>query len=105
MILQFKHVCFYRSCAPGYCANAGQDSPNQINGALVGGPGRNDDYEDKRDDYIKNEVSVISNGVFQTAVAGKSLRFSYLVNYERYVMYIFFHQNSLHIINCSYFQT
>ncbi|XP_071161731.1 uncharacterized protein [Mytilus edulis] len=58
------------SCAPGYCANAGQDSPNQINGALVGGPGRNDDYEDKRDDYIKNEVSVISNGVFQTAVAG-----------------------------------
>ena len=39
----------------------------------MGGPGRNDDYQDRRDDYIKNEVSVISNGVFQTAVAGKNL--------------------------------
>ena len=62
---------FCSACAPGWCASPGQDSPHQLDGALVGGPGRNDDYQDKRDDYIKNEVSVISNGVFQTAVAGK----------------------------------
>ncbi|XP_059141479.1 endoglucanase E-4-like [Physella acuta] len=38
-------------------------------GALVGGPGRNDEYEDERDDYIHNEVGCDYNGGFQSAVA------------------------------------
>ena len=70
------HVLIFLSsaCTPSYCAQPGQNSPNQLDGAMVGGPGRNDDYQDRRDDYVKNEVSVISNAVFQTAVAGKNAK-------------------------------
>lgn len=45
-------------------------NPSTLWGALVGGPGSNDDYEDKRDDYIKNEVACDYNAGFQSAVAG-----------------------------------
>ena len=45
-------------------------NPSTLWGALVGGPGSNDDYEDKRDDYVKNEVTVDYNAGFQSAVAG-----------------------------------
>jgi len=45
-------------------------NPNTLWGALVGGPGRNDDYEDSRGDYIKNEVACDYNAGFQSAVAG-----------------------------------
>jgi hypothetical protein len=37
---------------------------------LVGGPDQNDNYDDRRDDYIKNEVATDYNGGFQSAVAG-----------------------------------
>ena len=41
---------------------------------MVGGPDENDFYEDKRDDYIKNEVTCDYNAGFQSAVAAlKSL--------------------------------
>ncbi|XP_012938664.1 endoglucanase E-4 [Aplysia californica] len=38
-------------------------------GALVGGPGEDDDYVDSRSDYIHNEVGCDYNGGFQSAVA------------------------------------
>lgn len=38
--------------------------------ALVGGPGRNDEYVDRRQDFIKNEVATDYNAGFQSAVAG-----------------------------------
>lgn len=38
-------------------------------GALVGGPGPNDDYVDDRQDYIKNEVATDYNACFQGALA------------------------------------
>ncbi|NJM81018.1 MAG: hypothetical protein HC854_17970, partial [Flavobacterium sp.] len=38
-------------------------------GALVGGPGRNDDYTDDRGDFIKNEVATDYNSGFSGALA------------------------------------
>ncbi|XP_076048787.1 uncharacterized protein LOC143029762 [Oratosquilla oratoria] len=46
-----------------------EPNPHPLNGALVGGPDINDVYEDKRDDYIKNEVTCDYNAGFQSAVA------------------------------------
>ena len=44
-------------------------------GALVGGPDQNDNYEDKRNDFVKNEVACDYNAGFQSALAGlKSLQ-------------------------------
>jgi len=40
-----------------------------LKGALVGGPGRNDDYVDSRSDYIKNEVACDYNAGFTGALA------------------------------------
>ncbi|CAG2204594.1 E3.2.1.4 [Mytilus edulis] len=59
-----------QSCKPGWCAPENQNSPNQLNGALVGGPGQNDDYSDNRGDYVKNEVACDYNAGFQGACAG-----------------------------------
>ena len=39
-------------------------------GALVGGPGEYDQYDDKRTDYISNEVTTDYNAGFQSALAG-----------------------------------
>jgi hypothetical protein len=58
------------SCNPGNCVPAGQNSPHQLNGAMVGGPGQNDDYRDDRNDYVKNEVACDYNAGFQGACAG-----------------------------------
>lgn len=44
-------------------------NPNILTGALVGGPDKDDKYEDKRDDYIHNEVAMDYNAGFQSAVA------------------------------------
>jgi len=43
---------------------------HDLTGALVGGPGANDDYDDRRSDYVKNEVTLDYNAGFQSAVAG-----------------------------------
>ncbi|ROT77623.1 Endoglucanase E-4 [Penaeus vannamei] len=48
-------------------------NPHVLYGALVGGPDANDWYEDKREDYVKNEVATDYNAGFQSAVA--ALRF------------------------------
>ncbi|XP_076065257.1 endoglucanase E-4-like [Oratosquilla oratoria] len=59
--------------APASCdwSNFNSPEPNAhvLEGALVGGPDKNDFYEDKRDDYIKNEVTCDYNAGFQSAVA------------------------------------
>ncbi|BFZ22607.1 hypothetical protein BsWGS_25646 [Bradybaena similaris] len=49
--------------------NANGPSPQILYGALVGGPDRNDNYEDKRTDYIQNEVAIDYNSGFQGALA------------------------------------
>ncbi len=45
-------------------------NPQVLTGALVGGPDANDSYEDKRDDYVHNEVACDYNAGFQNANAG-----------------------------------
>ena len=59
--------------APCSSFNMQQPGPNPhvLYGALVGGPGQNDDYTDKRTDYVHNEVAVDYNAGFQSAVAGR----------------------------------
>ena len=69
---------FSSSCPTwqNYCdGNSGGDNPNQLNGALVGGPDEWDNYQDKRDDFVKNEVACDYNAGFQSAVAGWQLIF------------------------------
>lgn len=59
---------------PAPCASfqMSDDGPNPhtLYGALVGGPGENGDYNDKRTDYTHNEVACDYNAGFQSAVAG-----------------------------------
>uniref|UniRef100_A0A2C9JJ67 Endoglucanase n=1 Tax=Biomphalaria glabrata TaxID=6526 RepID=A0A2C9JJ67_BIOGL len=51
-----------------------EPSPHVLYGALVGGPGQNDDYTDDRSNYVNNEVACDYNAAFQGAVAAlKSL--------------------------------
>jgi hypothetical protein len=61
------------SCTPTFCGWAAfaapGPNPNVIEGALVGGPGKNDDYVDKRNYYIKNEVAIDYNAGFTGALA------------------------------------
>jgi hypothetical protein len=47
--------------------NTPNPNPNTLYGALVGGPGPNDDYSDDRNDYIKNEVATDYNAGFTGA--------------------------------------
>ncbi|KAK3105202.1 hypothetical protein FSP39_019643 [Pinctada imbricata] len=50
--------------------NSGAPNPHILKGALVGGPGSNDDYNDDRKDFAKNEVACDYNAGFQSALAG-----------------------------------
>jgi hypothetical protein len=58
---------------PAKCDFQNQDAagpnPHVLTGALVGGPGQNDDYTDKRTDYVHNEVADDYNAAFQSALA------------------------------------
>jgi len=40
----------------------------------VGGPDQGDNYDDRRDDYVKNEVACDHNCGFQGALAGRCMR-------------------------------
>ncbi|KAK3581340.1 hypothetical protein CHS0354_016184 [Potamilus streckersoni] len=51
-------------------AGAGGPNPNLLKGALVGGPDNQDNYDDRRGDYVKNEVACDYNAGFQGALAG-----------------------------------
>lgn len=50
--------------------NSGSPNPNLLKGALVGGPDGGDNYDDRRSDYVKNEVACDYNAGFQGALAG-----------------------------------
>merc|ERR1711976_465281 len=50
--------------------NKWDPNPHILYGALVGGPDQWDNYDDRRDDYIKNEVACDYNAGFQGAPAG-----------------------------------
>merc|ERR1712150_39555 len=50
--------------------NRWEPNPSVLTGALVGGPDESDNYDDRRDDYIANEVACDYNAGFQGAVAG-----------------------------------
>ncbi|KAL3861625.1 hypothetical protein ACJMK2_007650 [Sinanodonta woodiana] len=52
--------------------NAGDPGPNPnlLKGAMVGGPDNQDNYDDRRGDYVKNEVACDYNAGFQGALAG-----------------------------------
>ncbi|CAC5367752.1 E3.2.1.4 [Mytilus coruscus] len=50
-------------------------NPHVLYGALVGGPGQNDEYDDVRTDYVRNEVALDYNAGFQGAVAGNEVKF------------------------------
>ncbi|CAC5418200.1 E3.2.1.4 [Mytilus coruscus] len=70
---------------PGPCSdlNKQADAPNPhtLFGALVGGPGQNDQYKDDRNNYINNEVACDYNAGFQSAVAGlKSLHLRHILD-------------------------
>lgn len=73
------NTCLFSSCqdVPSPCSEATNlhtpdPNPHIIYGGLVGGPGIKDDYVDKREDYVKNEVAVDYNAGFQSALAGTS---------------------------------
>eukprot|EP00884_Botryococcus_braunii_P009674 jgi/Botrbrau1/18708/Bobra.0386s0034.1 len=46
-----------------------EPNPQTLSGALVGGPGSDDSYDDRRQDYQKNEVAVDYNAGFTGALA------------------------------------
>nr|ANR02619.1 endo-b-1,4-glucanas [Perinereis aibuhitensis] len=65
------------SSCPDLPANCGWDqasdpapNPQILNGALVGGPDAQDNYNDDRQDYVSNEVACDYNAGFQGALAG-----------------------------------
>jgi endoglucanase len=45
-------------------------NPNTLYGALVGGPGKDDDFSDARNNYQQNEVALDWNAGFSGALAG-----------------------------------
>lgn len=67
---------FFSSCPliPASCSHDFYEmkypNPHVLYGAIVGGPGPNDEYDDVRSDYVRNEVAVDYNAGFQGAVAG-----------------------------------
>jgi len=72
----FYYAYRYSSCPyrPSPCTrNNGLYNPGPnyftLYGALVGGPGIQDDYVDDRDDYVHNEVAIDYNAGFQGALA------------------------------------
>jgi len=59
----------HRSSHGGTSINNPADSLHVLYGALVGGPGSNDDWEDRRDDFIKNEVALDYNAGISGSLA------------------------------------
>ena len=55
-------------CDYGAMSNPGPN-PHVLTGAMVGGPDNNDAYQDKRDDYVHNEVAMDYNAAFTSSMA------------------------------------
>eukprot|EP01125_Pyxidicula_operculata_P022273 TRINITY_DN900_c0_g2_i2.p1 TRINITY_DN900_c0_g2~~TRINITY_DN900_c0_g2_i2.p1 ORF type:complete len:960 (-),score=228.16 TRINITY_DN900_c0_g2_i2:22-2625(-) len=53
--------CHHRGASGTLSASDPAPNPNVLYGALVGGPGGDGSYQDKRDDYVKNEVALDYN--------------------------------------------
>ena len=49
--------------------NSPNPNPQELTGALVGGPDNNDNYNDSRDDFVSNEVATDYNAGLQGALA------------------------------------
>jgi endoglucanase len=56
-------------CGWGYHYSL-EPNPYLLTGGLVGGPDENDDWEDDRVDYVRNEVGMYYNAAFQSVLAG-----------------------------------
>ncbi|XP_077867029.1 uncharacterized protein LOC102801675, partial [Saccoglossus kowalevskii] len=60
----------FQPCTPSESFGLEGDNPNELTGALVGGPDANDFWEDSRYDYEQNEVACDYNAGFQATLAG-----------------------------------
>ena len=73
MITHFNVCCSSCPNEPVPCDFAAQQSPapnpHILTGALVGGPDQTDKYEDKREDYVHNEVACDYNAALTGALA------------------------------------
>ena len=49
--------------------HSSKPNPNVVHGAIVGGPDAGDNFDDSRDNYVQNEVSLNYNAGFQGLLA------------------------------------
>ena len=63
--------------------NSGGPNPQVLHGALIGSPDENDDYDDRRNDYVKNEVATDYNAAFQSTLAGMFLLYFIMKSFMR----------------------
>mmetsp|Transcript_82490 Transcript_82490/g.233337 ORF Transcript_82490/g.233337 Transcript_82490/m.233337 type:complete len:189 (+) Transcript_82490:810-1376(+) len=68
-------TCACTGCCDWDTYNADADNCQTLTGALVGGPGSNDDYDDDRTNYYNNEVATDYNAAFQSAIASLELKY------------------------------
>lgn len=76
-LLYFSHCYFIFSSCPDRPSPCGWDqysstlpNPQILYGALVSGPDENDYYEDTREEFLYNDVTIDYNAGFQSATAG-----------------------------------
>jgi hypothetical protein len=67
MMMKYK-ILFLEECDWDEYNNSGPNYQT-LNGALVGGPDQNDNYNDDRGNYISNEVATDYNAGFQSTMA------------------------------------
>jgi hypothetical protein len=67
-------LCYFSSSCSinGACASGNDTNPNILKGGLIGGPGQWDNYDDRKDNYVQNEIACDNNAGFQSVLAGKS---------------------------------
>jgi hypothetical protein len=56
-----------------------------LEGALVSGPGSDDNYQDKRDNFQNNHVACDYNAGFQSAVAGAKFVVNIIIKHLEHV--------------------
>ena len=73
----FQNMCYPYSSCPTTTTQCDLedvgDNPNELDGALVGGPDEYDVWVDDRSDYIHNDVSIDYNAGLQGALAGRQM--------------------------------
>jgi len=68
----YSYEIGYGSKFPQHPHHRGASQGHQLNGALVGGPDQNDNYNDDQNDYVMNEVATDYNSGFHGALAALS---------------------------------